>query len=576
MSSKHDCGCKCCRRDRHRQRKLKREALEELATTEFEYRDAVPNNVDHPEWGEPGQQLLRGAPAAYADGVSAPAGGDRPSARHISNVIFAQNEPHPNKKNASAIFWLWGQFLDHDLGLTTEAHPVEPFPIAVPAGDPYFDPQNTGTKVIPLTRAVYDPATGTDPSNPRQQINQISSFIDASNVYGSTDDRCSWLRYGEHGKLKSSMGHMLPYNDGSMANAMGDSQKFYVGGDVRANEHIGLTAIHTLFMREHNYWAEKLYKHYPELDDHDLYERARVIVEAEIQAITINEFLPLLLGGKQVFGEYQGYNPEANPQMKNEFTTAAYRLGHTLVSKPFPRLKENGEHIHEPELSLRGAFFCPWVLSNEGGIAPVLRGLATVVAEEFDGKIIDDLRNSLFGQPGEGGMDLTSLNIQRGRDHGLASYNTTRKYYGMQPIASFSEVISNPETVQKLVDLYGTPDNADLYTVLQVEDHVVLPVAPAQSGGDEKESKKSKVPEVMRDGKSMLGPTTMTILGEQAVRMRAGDRFWYQRRLPEKLLKYVESVRLSEVIKRNTDIEWIQEYVMIQEPRTTQSRSCNH
>lgn len=568
MSVNVHCECKCCRRDRHRYRKLKRAALKELATTDFEYRDEVPNNIEHPEWGAPGQQLLRAAPAEYADGISAPAGPSRPSARLVSNVIFAQNEPHPNKKNASALFWLWGQFLDHDLGLTTEAHPAEPFPIEVPQGDPFFDPESTGTKVIPLTRSVFDPATGTDPSNPRQQINQISSFIDASIVYGSTDDRCNWLRYGEHGKLKSSMGHMLPYNDGTMENAMGDSQKFYVGGDVRANEHLGLISIHTLLMREHNYWAEKLYKHYPGLDDHELYERARVIVEAEVQAITINEFLPLILGGKQVFGPYQGYDPAANPQVRNEFTSAAYRLGHTLVSKPFPRLKENGEHIHEPELMLRGAFFRPWVLTNEGGIDPVIRGLATVVAEEFDGKVIDDLRNFLFGEPGQGGLDLTAINMQRGRDHGLANYNAVRQSYGMSPVNSFSEVISNPETVQKLADLYGTPDNADLYPILQVEDHVELPPGPVDP----------KIPEVMRDGKSMLGPTTMTILGEQAVRLRAGDRFWYQRRLPEKLLKYVESVRLSEVIKRNTDIEWLQEYCMIQEPRVDRHHhsKCKH
>jgi hypothetical protein len=145
-------------------------------------------------------------------------------------------------------------------------------------------------------------------------------------------------------------------------------------------------------------------------------------------------------------------------------------------------------------------------------------------------------------------MDLTALNIQRGRDHGLADYNTTRQYYGLPKITSFSEVISNPERVAQLEQLYGTPDNADLYPVLQVEDHVTL---PEELGG----------------GESMLGPTTMAILGEQAVRMRAGDRFWYQRRLPKKLLKYVESVTLTEVIKRNTGITWLQEHCMIAAPR---------
>jgi len=539
----HHCKRHSKKESREKKKKLKCQALHELATTNFEYRDTNPNNLDHPQWGEAGENLIRAVPAQYSDGISEPAGKDRPSARVISNEIFAQHEPHPNKKNASALFWLWGQFLDHDLGLTHEDG--EHFDIPVPAGDPFFDPENTGTKVIPLKRSKWDPSTGTSAENPRQQVNDVSSFIDGSIVYGSHAKRADWIKYHKDGLLCHSMGNMLPYNDGTMDNAMGKSTGFYVAGDERANEHLGLIAMHTLWMREHNYWARKLKRHHRCLDDHELYERARVMVEAEIQAITINEFLPLLLGGKEVFGKYEGYDPSANPQMRSEFTTAAYRLGHTLVSEPYPRLEENGHHIAEMDLLLRGAFFVPWRLTNEGGIDPVIRGLATVVAEEFDGKVIDDLRNFLFGQPGQGGLDLTALNIQRGRDHGLADYNTTRQAYGLPAISSFSEVVSNPETVAKLETLYGTPDNADLYVLLQVEDHVTLP------SGEQ----------------SMLGPTTMAILGEQAVRMRAGDRFWYQRRLPKKLLKYVESVRLRDVILRNTDIEWIQDEVMIAHPR---------
>jgi len=403
---------------REERKKLKCKALHELATADtFEYRDNEPNNVEHPEWGQAGRNLIRAVPSQYADGISAPAGVDRPSARVISNEIFAQHEPHPNKKNASAIFWLWGQFLDHDLGLTEEAHPEEHFDIPVPAGDPFFDPDNTGTQVIPLKRSKWDPATGTSAENPREQVNDVSAFIDASGVYGSDSKRSSWIRSGKDGLLCHSMGDMLPYNDGTMNNAMGKSSAFYVAGDVRANEHLGLIAMHTIWVREHNYWAKKLKRHHAELDDEELYQRARIMVEAEIQAITINEFLPLLLGGSEVFGTYEGYDPTANPQMRNEFTTAAYRLGHTLVSKPYPRLEENGHHIAEMDLMLRGAFFSPWRLTNEGGVDPVIRGLATVVAEEFDGKIIDDLRNFLFAPDGAGphgsGLDLSALNIQR-------------------------------------------------------------------------------------------------------------------------------------------------------------------
>lgn len=510
-------------------------ALKELGQGDFEYRNDSPNNIDHPEWGDPGYQLLRAAAPQYGDGISTPAGSGRPSPREISNVIFDHQVEIPNKKNGSALLWAWGQFLDHDVGLSLEASPHESFPIPIPTGDEHFDPNGDGDKELSFSRSEWDQTTGTSTENPRQQMNAISAFIDASNVYGSTPERTAWLRYFKGGLLRTSMGDMLPYNDGTMPNVMGMSSTFYVAGDVRSNEHLALLSMHTLWVREHNYWATRLHKRYPNLSDEELFQRARVMVESEVQCITIKEFLPLMLGGSNVFGPYTGYNPEANPQMRNEFTTAAYRLGHTLIGSAFPRLQEDGTPIKEGNLLIRDAFFSPFKLTNDQGIDPIFRGLATTPSDEFDGTVIDDLRNFLFGTPGNGGLDLTSLNIQRGRDHGLADYNTTRVAYGMPAIDSFDEVVSDPTIVSKLVDLYGTPNNADLYVVLQVEDHA---------------------------GNSMLGPTTMAILAEQALRIRTGDRLWFEGRLPESLYKLVSSTKLSDVILRNTGIKSIQRNVM--------------
>src|SRR5439155_25216190 len=109
-------------------------------------------------------------PADNGDGVSAPAGADRPSARFISNTVADQgDEDITSDRMLSAMIYAWGQFLDHDLDLTPNANPAQPFNVAVPAGDPSFDPAGTGTQVVPLNRSVSDPATGTSASNPRQQ-----------------------------------------------------------------------------------------------------------------------------------------------------------------------------------------------------------------------------------------------------------------------------------------------------------------------------------------------------------------------------------------------------------------------
>src|SRR5205085_3279866 len=110
--------------------------------------DGAGNNLLHPDWGSTGEDLLRLSAAQYADGISTPAGANRPSARTISNTVSAETVPILSDRNLSAFIYAWGQFLDHDLDLTGTATPAEPFNIAVPTGDPQFDPYKTGTQVI--------------------------------------------------------------------------------------------------------------------------------------------------------------------------------------------------------------------------------------------------------------------------------------------------------------------------------------------------------------------------------------------------------------------------------------------
>ena len=178
--------------------------------------DGSGNNLTETGWGSAGTDFLRLAPSDYGDGISTPAGGDRPSAREISNTVIAQDEDKPSALGTSDLFWAWGQFLDHDIDLTAAAAPgeEESFPIPVPKGDPDFDPGMTGTQVIPLERSGAAPGSGTDTGNPREHVNEITAFIDASMVYGSDEDRNDALR-GEGGKLETSAGDLLPFNDGT-------------------------------------------------------------------------------------------------------------------------------------------------------------------------------------------------------------------------------------------------------------------------------------------------------------------------------------------------------------------------
>ena len=189
----------------------------------FEHRSmsGEGNNADHPAWGMAGTALLKLAPNSYADGVSTPTE-SRPNPRTISNLVFAQGGSVPNSAGASDITWQWGQFIDHDITLSLD-NTDEPFPVPVPLGDPVFDPVGAGEALIHVDRSASDPDTGTDRHNPRRQVNAITAFIDASQVYGSDEARAQALRANDGtGRLKTSHdGRFLPYNEHGLDNEGG-------------------------------------------------------------------------------------------------------------------------------------------------------------------------------------------------------------------------------------------------------------------------------------------------------------------------------------------------------------------
>jgi peroxidase len=490
--------------------------------------DGSGNNLDDQQMGAVFAPLLRLIAPDYADGVSELAGPSRPSPRVISNVVNAQNGSIPDPLGSSDFLWQWGQFVDHDIDLTDGADPPEPADIACPLGDPFFDPEGAGSGVIPFNRSLYDHASGVDIDNPRQQINEITAWIDASNVYGSDSERALALRTNDGtGRLKTSEGNLLPFNKEGLPNAGGPSDTLFFAGDVRANEQVGLTALHTLFVREHNRLAETIARDHPDLDGDQIYEKARQIVGAEIQVITYKEFLPELLG-RGAIPPYRGYDPETNARIANEFSTATYRFGHSMLSPTLLRLDENGSEIDAGHLSLRDAFFAPQRLIDEGGIEPILRGLASQVCQNVDPYIIDDVRNFLFGEPGAGGFDLASLNIQRGRDHGLPSYNDVRVALGLRRAMSFEDVSSDSNIQDRLAAVYDNVDDIDLWIGGLSEDHL--------------------------QG-SHVGELFYILIKRQFEALRDGDRFWYELTLSDKELLEIEQTELSDIIRRNTDID---------------------
>lgn len=497
--------------------------------------EGTDNNPATPSLGAAGTQLMRLSGPNYADGVAAPVT-NRPNTRMVSNRVSAEPVVKPNSFGLSSFLWQWGQFIDHDISLTPEASPLEPMDIPVPTGDRFFDPQATGDQVISFLRSEYDHNSGTDNANPRQQMNVITTFIDGSVIYGSDVERNQWLRTFSGGQLRTSAGRLLPFNDGSQENQGGNGSTLFVSGDIRANEQIVLTALHTLFVREHNRLVARFADEHPEWNDEQLFQHARRFIGGLLQAITYNEFLPALLGDGAL-SPYRGYDPAVNPSLSNEFTTAVFRFGHSLLPTVILRLDENGNPISAGNLPLRDAFFRPDRLVTEGGIAPLLRGLAAQPSAELDAAVTDEVRNFLFGQPGAGGFDLVSRNMQRGRDHGLPGFNALRRAYGLAPYTSFTSLAVAPETAATLAELYTSVDELDAWLGCLVERRMF-------------ES-------------PVVGETQFAVMKKQFERLRDGDRFWFENdpNLSDAERAEIRRTRLSQVILRNTEIGSIQEDV---------------
>jgi hypothetical protein len=591
-----------------------------LGLWEVQSLSGVNNNPFTPNFGRSGTNYLRIGPARYADGRSQMVTG--PSPRLVSNRVF--NDINVNVFSERGVTqWgnVWGQFLDHTFGLRVDSTTAANIPFT--ATDPLESFRND-LGVIPFTRSGAAPGTGT--SNNRQQVNTISSFIDAWAVYGGSDVRLDWLREGtvdanpDNNNARLLMpSNYLPRRD-SRGNAstaptmdvdgrlLANPSKAVVAGDVRANENIALTATQTLFAREHNRIVSLLPA---SMSQENKFQIARAVVIAEQQYITYNEFLPAM--GVSL-PSYQGYDDTLDPSESNEFATVGYRA-HSQIhgemefdtnlsrysTATLDALEAQGVEVVIDgadvalAVPLGVAFFNP-DLVQQIQLGPLLKGVGAESEYRNDEMIDNQLRSTLFqipvpNNPGcldgptlpacfKGVVDLGAIDVQRGRDHGMPTYNQMRNAYGLPSKTSFTaitgestesfpsdplltpgneindpnsldivalfDINGNPTTVEadnavrvvrrtttaaRLKALYGSVSNLDAFTGMVAERHVT---------GSE------------------LGELQLAIWKDQFGAARDGDRFFY---LNDPLQSYIrqnfgiDSRRtLAQVIAANTDI----------------------
>jgi len=556
-----------------------------LSATGVEPIGGTGNNVVHPAWGAAGNDLIRLTPAQYANGINSPSLPQDPSARLISNIVNNQADPaNPsqdiatvNQQSLSDFVYSFGQFMDHDMDLTQGTGASDP--ISVPVGDPIGGPNDTP---LAFNRSQTDPATGTSTTNPAQQVNSISSYFDLSQVYGSDQATDNALRTFTGGQMKTSPGGLPPLDnttyfttaqlaainaaEGGMANnGSSPESQMFVTGDTRGNENVELTVLQALFLDNHNRLAAALQKENPNWTDEQLFQEARKLNIAQYQSIIYNEWIPAVLG-PNALSPYTGYNPNVNASIANEFSTVAFRFGHSLLSGNVERQGNNGQAV-AGEVPLAEDFFDPTILNGQGqptttdpvtgltttDIGAVLKGDADGDAQAMDEQVINEVRNALFNEvvPGVGfGQDLIALDIQRGRDNGIGSYNEVRESLGLPAVTSFAQITSNVQVQKALQQAYGNVNNIDAIEGGMAED----PVA----GSD-------------------VGPLFQAIMVNQFTRLRDGDRFFYLNESfsPAEQALLQQGNTLTKVIEANTGITNLQSNVFLFQASISGSVSLN-
>eukprot|EP00069_Balaena_mysticetus_P000474 bmy_03555T0 len=403
--------------------------------------------------------------------------------RAVSNqIVRFPSERLTSDQGRSLMFMQWGQFIDHDLDFVPEsparvaftvgvdcertcAQLPPCFPIKIPPNDPRIMNQRD---CIPFFRSA--PSCPQNKNKVRNQINALTSFVDASMVYGSEDALALRLRnqtnqlglLAVNTRFHDNGRALLPFDnlheDPCLLTNRTANIPCFLAGDSRSTETPKLAAMHTLFVREHNRLATELRHLNPQWTRDKLYQEARKIVGAMVQA-----------RARKTLGSYQGYCSNVDPRVANVFTLA-FRFGHTMI-QPFMFRLDSQYQASAPNsrVPLSSAFFASWRIVHEGGIDPILRGLMATPAKlnRQDSMLVDELRDRLFQQVRRIGLDLAALNMQRSRDHGLPGYNAWRRFCRLsQPrnLAQLSQVLKNQGLARKFLNLYGTPDNIDIWT----------------------------------------------------------------------------------------------------------------
>ncbi|XP_042221923.1 peroxidase-like [Homarus americanus] len=518
------------------------------------------NNRIYPEFGSSEQPMPRILPPVYDLALMrrrSSSGGLLPNPRVVS--LLLREAPVEKPPAHTVLLMQMGQFIDHDLVLTRKVLDAEIkkkcedcsswrnpacAPIPLPLHDPFISAtvdQTGKRRCLPVIRTLADWRPDSASHMSLQQRNFNTAFLDLSTVYGSTVCRQEALRTYSAGYLKETYKGLLPLLPAELfIDCRTPQRQCFLGGDDRVNEHLALLVMHALYLREHNRLARKLKTINPHWDDERLYQEARRINIAQYQNMIYTEFLPIFLGKTKMkeyklnprsFGYYQDYDNQVNPGILNEFASAAFRVGHTMIPDDL-RLVDR-HYTRTSSIPLVQTFENPSAIFEPGKFEEVLRGLVGTRVNGVDLRLVDTILNRLFENLGvpHSGKDLLALNIARGRDHGIPPYHLYVAACEKKNITLFRDLkqFMPPVSLDLLRKIYSNVQDVDLSVGALAEES--LPDA-------------------------LIGPTFSCIIAYQFYNLKRGDRFWYENAdagFSHQQLQSIRKSTLARVICNNLD-----------------------
>ncbi|XP_008581316.1 PREDICTED: dual oxidase 2 [Galeopterus variegatus] len=478
------------------------------------------NNLRHHERGAAGSRLQRLVPANYADGVYQALGEPLlPNPRSLSDAATQGISGLPSLRNRTVLGVFFGYHVLSDVvSVERPGCPAEFLNIHIPRGDPVFDPDKRGDVVLPYQRSRWDPETGRSPSNPRDLTNEVTGWLDGSAIYGSSHSWSDALRSFSGGQLASgpdpafprfAQNPLLMWTPPDPATGQRGPRGLYAFGAERGNREPFLQALGLLWFRYHNLCARRLAREHPHWGDEELFQHARKKVIATYQNIALYEWLPSFL--QKTPPEYAGYRPFLDPSISPEFVVASEQFFSTMVP---PGVYMRNASCHFRKVLNKGFGSSPalrvcnsyWIRENPNvnsaqEVNQLLLGMASQISELEDRIVVEDLRDYWPGPDKFSRADYVANSIQRGRDMGLPSYHQALLALGLEIPKNWSDLNPNvdPQVLKAVAALY----DQDL-------SHLeMLPGGLLESHGDP-------------------GPLFSAIVLDQFVRLRDGDRYWFE------------------------------------------------